>query len=156
MLMLERTPQAEQKKFSYWQNMAGRWWVAGLLCLAMTLNYLDRQSLPVVASEIQKEIPLSNAAYARLQSLFLLGYGLKYAGGGRLVDWTGRLAKELRAHGIRVNAMSPGVILTPFREKFTPADRMKALVAGIPQGRAGPPEEVATVVAFLAGPELRT
>ncbi len=62
------------------------------------------------------------------------------------------LAKELAAYGIRVNAVNPGIILTPFHEKFTPEDRMKALVSGIAQGRAGTPEEVAAVIAFLAGP----
>lgn len=59
--------------------------VRRLLVEDFALDYLDRQSLPVVASEVQKEIPLSNGAYARLQSLFLLGYCLIYAGGGRLV-----------------------------------------------------------------------
>ena len=37
-----------------------RWWIAGLLALATALNYLDRQSFPVVVGEIKKEIPLSN------------------------------------------------------------------------------------------------
>ena len=32
-----------------------RWWIAGLLAAATALNYLDRQSLPVVVGEIQKE-----------------------------------------------------------------------------------------------------
>jgi 3-oxoacyl-[acyl-carrier protein] reductase len=63
------------------------------------------------------------------------------------------LAKELIPYGIRVNAVNPGVIDTPFHERFTPADRMKALVSGIPQGRAGRPEEIASVIAFLASDE---
>ena len=33
-----------------------RWWIAGLLALATALNYLDRQSFPVVVGEIKKEI----------------------------------------------------------------------------------------------------
>ena len=66
-----------------------RWWIAGLLTLATALNYLDRQTLPVVISEVQKDIPLSDADYSRLQFFFLLAYGLMYAGGGRLVDKLG-------------------------------------------------------------------
>ena len=66
-----------------------RWWIAGLLGLAIALNYLDRQSFPVVISEIKNDIPLSEAQYGRLTSLFLLAYGLMYAGGGRIIDALG-------------------------------------------------------------------
>ena len=62
------------------------------------------------------------------------------------------MAKELIAHGIRVNAVNPGVILTPFHERFTNEERMNAMVSMIPQGRAGTPDEVAPMIAFLAGP----
>lgn len=63
------------------------------------------------------------------------------------------LAKELISYGIRVNAVNPGVIDTPFHEQFTSPDQMKTLVSGIPQGRAGNAREIAFVIAFLAGPE---
>ncbi len=63
---------------------------------------------------------------------------------------TKALAKELIADGIRVNAVNPGVILTPFHERFSSADRMRDMVAQIPQGRAGESPEVASVIAFLA------
>lgn len=66
-----------------------RWWIAGLLALATALNYLDRQSFPVVVGEVRKEIPISNEQYARLTSAFLLAYALMYAGGGRIMDWLG-------------------------------------------------------------------
>jgi 3-oxoacyl-[acyl-carrier protein] reductase len=60
------------------------------------------------------------------------------------------LAKELISYGIRVNAVNPGVIDTPFHERFTSPEQMKALVNGIPQGRPGKASEIASVVAFLA------
>lgn len=66
-----------------------RWWIAGLLALATALNYLDRQSFPVVVGEVRKEIPISNEQYARLTSVFLLAYAIMYAGGGRIMDWLG-------------------------------------------------------------------
>jgi ACS family hexuronate transporter-like MFS transporter len=66
-----------------------RWWIAGLLAAATALNYLDRQALPVLIGEIQKEVPLTDAQFGRLQSLFLLAYGLMYAVGGRLLDKLG-------------------------------------------------------------------
>jgi MFS transporter, ACS family, hexuronate transporter len=66
-----------------------RWWIAGLLALATALNYLDRQSFPVVVSEIKKEIPISTEQFARITQLFLLAYGIMYAVGGRILDWLG-------------------------------------------------------------------
>lgn len=63
------------------------------------------------------------------------------------------LAKELIPYGIRVNGVNPGVIDTPFHERFTPPDRMKSLVSAIPQGRAGRAAEIASIVAFLASPD---
>lgn len=66
-----------------------RWWVAGLLAAATALNYLDRQSLPVVISEVQKSMPVSDQQYATLQMLFLAAYGVMYAAGGRIMDALG-------------------------------------------------------------------
>ncbi len=60
------------------------------------------------------------------------------------------MAKELIAHGIRVNAVNPGVILTPFHERFSNEERMRAMVSQIPQGRAGTGDEISGVIAFLA------
>jgi len=60
-----------------------------MLAAATALNYLDRQTLPVVIGEIQKDIPLDNEQFGRLQSLFLLAYGIMYAVGGRIMDWLG-------------------------------------------------------------------
>src|SRR5688572_23519943 len=69
-----------------------RWWIAGLLALATALNYLDRQSFPVVVGEIRKEIPISDEQYGQLTSAFLLAYAIMYAGGGRIMDWLGTRA----------------------------------------------------------------
>jgi 3-oxoacyl-[acyl-carrier protein] reductase len=63
-------------------------------------------------------------------------------------------AKELAPHGIRVNAVSPGLIGgTPFHKTFTAPEVFAATVKTIPLGRAGTPEDVANVITFLAGPD---
>ena len=66
-----------------------RWWIAGLLALASAINYLDRQNLPVVISELRKSIPITDIQYSQIQFLFLLAYGLMYAVGGRIMDVLG-------------------------------------------------------------------
>lgn len=69
--------------------MRTRWQVATLVCAAIAVSYLDRQSLPVAIKAIQQEIPLSNTQFGELSSVFLLAYALMYAGGGALVDKLG-------------------------------------------------------------------
>lgn len=66
-----------------------RWWIAILLALATAVNYLDRQSLPIVISELRKFIPVNDAQYGLINSLFLLAYGTMYAVGGRIIDVLG-------------------------------------------------------------------
>ena len=66
-----------------------RWWIAALLAAAIALSYLDRQSFPVTVSEIAKEIPLSEEDLALMNAVFLVAYGLMYAGGGRIMDLLG-------------------------------------------------------------------
>ena len=65
--------------------MAIRWRVALLVCVAIAISYLDRQSLPVAVAAIQLEIPLTNTQFGALNSVFLFAYALAYAGGGVLV-----------------------------------------------------------------------
>ena len=67
-----------------------------------------------------------------------------------LTGFTKGLARELIPYGVRVNAVHPGVILTPFHETFTTEERLKAMVAMIPQGRPGTSEEISGVIVFLA------
>jgi len=69
---------------------------------------------------------------------------------GGVITFTKGLAKELAPFGIRVNAISPGVIDTPYHEQFSSAEMMKTYVGMIPLGRIGKPAEVAQVVCFLA------
>ncbi|HUI58015.1 MAG TPA: SDR family NAD(P)-dependent oxidoreductase [Bryobacteraceae bacterium] len=78
------------------------------------------------------------------------GAGPYSAAKGALVTFTKSLAKELAPYGVRVNAISPGVIDTPFHETFSTPEMMSSFIKSIPLGRVGTPAECARVVAFLA------
>ena len=66
-----------------------------------------------------------------------------------LVGFSRSLARELGSRGITSNVVAPGFIRTDMTAALDP-DRQEALAAANPLGRAGCPEEVAGVVAFLA------
>lgn len=69
---------------------------------------------------------------------------------GGLITFTKGLAKELGPFGVRVNAVSPGVIDTRFHEQFSSPEMMKTYAGMIPLGRVGTPAEVGSVICFLA------
>ena len=69
-----------------------------------------------------------------------------------VIGLTKALAKELGPSGIRVNAVSPGVIMTDMMKDFS-EDDFKALKEEIPLNKLGSPEDVAAAVAFLASDE---
>ena len=74
---------------------------------------------------------------------------------GGLLIYTKGLAKELAPYGVRVNAVAPGVIATPYHERYSPPELFQKYIASVPMGRAGTSEEVADVIAFLASPAAR-
>jgi MFS transporter, ACS family, hexuronate transporter len=66
-----------------------RWYIAGLLCLASQLNYLDRQTLSVLAGTIQKDLHLTDGDYSIITFTFLWTYAVAYAMSGFIVDRLG-------------------------------------------------------------------
>ena len=78
------------------------------------------------------------------------GAGAYASAKAALTAYTKSVAKELAPHGVRVNAVSPGVIDTPFHEVFSTPEMIKSFVSTIPLGRVGTSVECANVIAFLA------
>jgi len=77
-----------------------------------------------------------------------------------VVGLTQSMASEMAAHGIRINAVCPGIIVeTQMRAEAEALNRAQGLpdvrtrAKTIPIGRAGTPDEIATVVAFLVSDE---
>lgn len=62
-------------------------------------------------------------------------------------------ALELARHGITVNGVEPGLVLTGEVERAIPAERRERMAAAVPQRRWAEPREVAEALAFLASDE---
>jgi 3-oxoacyl-[acyl-carrier protein] reductase len=83
------------------------------------------------------------------------GGAIIYAGAKGFISTATRgWAKEVVADNIRVNAVSPGVITTPFHERYSTAEQLKAMQATIPMNRLGTAEECAGTFVYLASDEM--
>ena len=78
-----------------------------------------------------------------------------YAGTkGFISTITRGFAKELVKDNIRVNAVSPGVILTPFHERFSTPEMLEGFKATIPMNRLGEADECTGAFLFLASEKM--
>jgi ACS family hexuronate transporter-like MFS transporter len=66
-----------------------RWFIVSLLFLATVINYVDRQTLSVLAPMLRDQFHMSNTDYSRIVFAFLLAYMIMQSGSGRLMDWLG-------------------------------------------------------------------
>jgi 3-oxoacyl-[acyl-carrier protein] reductase len=71
-----------------------------------------------------------------------------------VLNLTRGMAKEFLPFGIRVNAVSPGVIMTPFHERYSTPQQIEAMRQTIPMGRVGTPQENVGAFLFFASPSM--
>ena len=69
---------------------------------------------------------------------------------GAVSTFTRGLAKELAGNNIRVNGIAPGIITTPFHDRYSTPELRKAMASQVPLGREGTPEEIAGTAVYLA------
>ena len=96
-----------------------RWIIAGLLFLSTVINYIDRQTLSIVAPILTKEFNLSDIEYSNILNGFLIAYTLMYLGSGWLVDrWGTRVSLAVfiswwsisnMLHGFAMNGLHLGI-----------------------------------------------
>lgn len=66
-----------------------RWWITGLLFLSTVINYVDRQTLSVLARTIQDDLGMTDIQYSNVVQAFLFAYAVSYLLSGRITDWLG-------------------------------------------------------------------
>src|SRR3972149_8117880 len=74
-------------------------------------------------------------------------YGAAKAG---IMGFPRAVAAEVGQHGVRVNAIAPGLIYNEFLERIYPKEFFERFVRRVPLGRAGEPPDVADLALFLA------
>ena len=80
------------------------------------------------------------------------GAGVYAASKAAVSCFTKNLARELAPRGITVNAIAPGVITTPFHERFSTPELLKAFAERTPLGRNGVAEDIVGAALFLVSP----
>ncbi|MFJ7886935.1 SDR family NAD(P)-dependent oxidoreductase [Lysinibacillus xylanilyticus] len=112
-----------------------------LLCSQAVLRHM----IPKKGGKI---INVSSAA-ARIGGA---GESIHYASAkGAINTMTIGMSRELIEYGIIVNGVAPGMVETPFHDKFAPGDnRLERMASSIPIKRAATPMEIAEAIAFLS------
>src|SRR5580765_6128353 len=66
-----------------------RWVIVGLLGVATTINYIDRQTLSILSPTLRRELHLTDQDYSNIVTAFLISYTVMYSLGGRIMDAIG-------------------------------------------------------------------
>ena len=85
-----------------------RWWIGGLLFLSTVINYIDRQTLSVLAPYIKAEYHWTNADFALLIIAFRVAYSVGQTASGRFLDRVG----TRRGLSVTVGFYSVAAVLT--------------------------------------------
>jgi 3-oxoacyl-[acyl-carrier protein] reductase len=113
--------------------------------------YCSREALKNMISEKEGIIINIASMWGEVGASMEVHYSTAKAG---LIGMTKALAKEVGLSGVRVNAVSPGVILTDMMSAFSEEDK-EALKEDTPLNSLGTPEEVADAVSFLASDKAK-
>ena len=109
----------------------------------------DRAVLPGMISRGAGSIIHISSMWGEVGASCEVAYSAAKAG---LIGLTKALSKEVGPSGVRVNCVSPGLIMTDMNAQLSP-EAIAGLSDDTPLGRPGQPDDVARAVLFLAGPE---
>src|SRR3954466_9088500 len=90
-----------------------RWWICGVLFLATTANYIDRQVIGVLKPTLQQQLGWSEIDYSNIVFWFQAAYAMGYLFAGRLIDRIGlRVGYTLAIFFWSIAAMSHALVTT--------------------------------------------
>ena len=115
--------------------------------------HLCRAAVPFMKKKMEGAIILISSAAGARGCLGAIAYGVAK---GALPQFARSLARELAEDNIRVNAVSPGIIRTPFQDYLTPEQVENNIQNRIPLHREGKPEDVAEAIAMLVTDDFIT
>jgi len=115
--------------------------------------HLCRAAVPFMKKKREGAIILVSSAAGARGCLGAIAYGVAK---GALPQFARSLARELAEDNIRVNAVSPGIIRTPFQDYLTPEQVENNIQNRIPLHREGKPGDVAEVIAMLVTDDFVT
>ncbi len=123
-------------------------WVEGILVNFVRLRELSHAVIPgMIASRWGRVINITGSSEPR---------GLNAANSAKAAvhAWAKGLSREMAKHGITINSIQPGRIMSEQIVRFHPTeeDRRRFAQENIPMGRFGEPEELANLAVFLASP----
>lgn len=108
--------------------------------------HLCRAAVPFMKKKREGAIVLISSAAGSRGCLGAIAYGVAK---GAVPQFVRSLARELADDNIRVNAVSPGIIRTPFQDYLTPEQVKNNIENRIPLHREGKPQDVAALIAAL-------
>ena len=120
----------------------------------LNLNAVHRLSQAVARRLIEARLGGAIVNVASIASVAVArNFPAYFASKAGMSQLSRAMALDLIEHGIRVNVVCPGVVES---EIYTPellaSEQGQAVVGAIPRGRAGRPEDIAWMIAFLASP----